>query len=93
MNYNIIEIDGKHYLELPCNPGTTVYTVGPRIELGPLGMEAHLRVFPLELDLVGLIRSYDDIGKTIFLTPEEAEAEIERLNEEARNEIYSRRQG
>lgn len=84
MSYNIVEIDGKHYLELPCLPGTTVYTVGPRIELGPLGMEAHLRVFTLELDLVGLIRSYDDIGKTIFLTQEEAEAEIERLIKEAK---------
>ena len=82
MSYNIEEFDGKHYLELPCLPGTTVYTVGPRIESGPLGMEAHLRVFPLELDLVGLIRNYDDIGKTIFLTQEEAEAEIERLNKE-----------
>lgn len=83
MNYNIIEIDGKHYLELPCLPGTTAYMVGPRIELGSLGIEAHLRVFPLELDLVGLIRSYHDIGKTIFLTQEEAETEIKRLNEEA----------
>ena len=74
MEYNIIEQDGKYYLELPCPPGTTVYYTGPhfgKMENGYLISEETAYSINLRTveDVVDVIKRF---GNTIFLTEEEA---------------------
>lgn len=80
METNIVEIDGKIYLEIPCRPETVLYTVYPYIYVdGPSdGARFPLKVsykvsklYPASLDEI--LNNMHRIGKDLFLTEIEAE--------------------
>lgn len=80
MKTNVIEIDGKYYLELPCRPGTVVYYVSPYIDINdPTNtagqqLKASYRINKESLATVDeIFRNMHSIGKSLFLTEEEAE--------------------
>ena len=74
MEYNIIEQDGKYYLELPCPPGTTVYYAGPKLRI--MKDNSWLfeeKVYSLELRTIeDVVDYYKRIGNSVFLSEEEA---------------------
>lgn len=77
MERNIVEIDGKHYLELPCLPGDTVYTVGPHITDN---FRVVFKVYPhTYLSLNEIVRDIPEFNKHIFTTKEAAEVALELL--------------
>ena len=60
-------------LRLPCKVGDTVYDIA--YEGDYEGGEESANVYPIKFST----REFDDIGKTVFLTREEAEAALERM--------------
>lgn len=89
MQPNIIEIDGKHYLELPCLPGDEVYRAGPYF--GNLDSNGNIicsfKIYTNRyINVREIIRDLDDFGTRQFLTLEEAEAYKRRLEDERKEE-------
>lgn len=82
---NIIHVNGKPYLELPCLPGTTVYTIESCYKLTASEDERGLKQFPLNIkhefeivektlfSITDVVDHIKDIGNNMFLTIEEAE--------------------
>ena len=72
--YKELEEQGR-LLELPCAVGSRVYELYQFMGEGPWEIDVHIiRLEDLE-----------KIGKTVFLTPEEAEATLKELKEGRRN--------
>lgn len=76
-------IDGKPYLELPCVPGTTVYTVAPYISLNAasLPFKSELQIVEEKYELDDILRNLKDFGTTVFATLREAEIRKAKLEE------------
>ena len=77
----IIDIDGKHYIELPCKPGDRLYRVhlyfGGEVEDNCF--IASWRISPTTFYTVeDILRSLDEFGKHVFFTREDAEVELNR---------------
>lgn len=81
MKPNIIEIDGKYYLELPCLPGDTVYTVTRQIDFkSGVGLKMHYKVFDFkETRLENIVDDLKLFGKSLFTNIKDAEACKEKL--------------
>ncbi len=70
-------------LRLPCKVGDTVYSV----------VKDGLQIFELEFSLDFFVRRKSDIGKTVFLTKEEAEQELEKMQQSHAEAIMDERNG
>lgn len=72
MTTNIIEIEGKPYLELPCKPGDTAYIVGGHVNNK---FEYELKVYPhTYITVAEIVKDLGHFGSCIFTTPEAAES-------------------
>ena len=86
-DYEDAEEDGL-LLQLPCKVGDKVYNLIPRIKKANNFQENEITVIKIYKDSVyiffknGLAKDIKQIGKTVFLTQEEAEQALKRLESE-----------
>ena len=72
-------------LRLPCKIGTTIYSIANNGKIYPVKATREVRIVNGVLHIIcescrySDLVSYDDIGKTIFLTKSEAEAKLKEL--------------
>ena len=87
MKYKITDINGKHYLELPCKPDTIVYQVHKKFRVQPPGVkinrfESEWVITQLCLRTVhDILYYYDDFGDSIFINKDDATKELNRRKE------------
>ena len=76
-------------LKLPCKVGTTIYSIANNGKIYPVKATREVRIVNDMLHIIcescsySDLVSYDDIGKTVFLTKSEAEAQLKQLKGEA----------
>ena len=77
----IIDIDGKHYIELPCKPGDALYHVHIFLDVDNENncIKSNWRISPITFYTVAeIIRNLDMFGLNVFLTREDAEVELNK---------------
>lgn len=74
-------------LRLPCKVGKTVYSIANDGKIYPVKATREVRIVNGVLHIIcesckySDLVSYDDIGKTVFLTQAEAEAKLKKLKD------------
>ena len=72
-------------LRLPCKVGTTIYSIANNGKIYPVKATREVRIVNDMLHIIcescsySDLVSYDDIGKTVFLTKEEAEQKLKKM--------------
>ena len=83
-DYEDLEEQGL-LLRLPCKVGDTIYSIANNGKIYPVKATREVRIVNGVLHIIcescrySDLVSYDDIGKTVFLTQEEAEVKLKEL--------------
>lgn len=85
-DYEDLEEQGL-LLRLPCKVGDTIYSIANNGKIYPVKATREVRIVNGVLHIIcescrySDLVSYDDIGKTVFLTQEEAEVKLKELRD------------